>query len=386
MDFEQLLQRVVSAGDYLRERAVVAVNRAATVRNWCFGVFIVEYEQNGEDRAQYGERLIERLSASLTGRGLEGVSVTALKLCRQFYLAYPEIGQTLTDQFEITLRKTISDAAFHVKLPIGQTLSDQLIVSEEQLERHRKRLISTLSFSHFVEIFQLDDPLKRLFYEVECINGSWSVRELKRQIGSLLYERTGLSREKELLIRLVNEQASPMSPRHIIRDPYVFEFLGLSPHDVLLEKGLENALLDHLQNFLLELGKGFCFESRQRRITIDNEHFYVDLVFYHRLLKCHVLIELKAEKFKHSHVGQLNYYLNYFKKYEMAEGDNPPVGILLCTARDAEHVEFATAGLDNQVFVSKYKLALPTEEELKLFIRKELKEDEGKIHGQKENK
>jgi len=306
---------------------------------------------------------------------MKGVSVTALKLCRQFYLAYPEIGQTLTDQFEIPLRKIISDAALHVKSPIGQTLPDQLIVTEEQLERHRKRLIATLSFSHFVEIIQLDDSLKRLFYEVECINGNWSVRELKRQIGSLLYERTGLSRDKDTLLRLVNEQASSLSPQHIIRDPYVFEFLGLSPHHVLLEKGLENALLDHLQYFLLELGKGFCFEARQRRITIDNEHFFVDLVFYHRLLKCHVLIELKTEKFKHSHVGQLNLYLNYFKKYEMVERDNPPVGILLCTARDAEHVEFATAGLDNQVFVSKYKLALPTEEELKRFIKKELQKE-----------
>lgn len=376
MDFDELIQRFVSAGTYLQERAVIAVNRAATVRNWCFGVFIVEYEQNGEDRAQYGERLIERLSASLTDRGMKGVSVTALKLCRQFYLAYPEIGQTLTDQFEILLGKTIPDAVLHVKSSIGQTLSDQLTVSERQLERHRKRLIATLSFSHFVEIIQLDEPLKRLFYEIECINGNWSVRELKRQIGSLLYERTGLSRDKDTLLRLVNEQASPLSPQHIIRDPYVFEFLGLSPHDVLLEKGLENALLDHLQNFLLELGKGFCFESRQRRITIDNEHYFVDLVFYHRLLKCHVLIELKAEKFKHPQVGQLNFYLNYFKKYEMAEGDNPPVGILLCTARDAEHVEFATAGLDNQVFVSKYKLALPTEEELKRFIQKELQNED----------
>jgi predicted nuclease of restriction endonuclease-like (RecB) superfamily len=376
MDFNELIQRFISAGTYLRERAVVAVNRAATVRNWCFGIFIVEYEQNGEDRAQYGERLIERLSSSLTERGMKGVSVTALKLCRQFYLAYPEIGQTLTDQFEILLGKTIPDAVLHVKSSIGQTLSDQLIVSERQLERHRKRLIATLSFSHFVEIIQLDEPLKRLFYEIECINGNWSVRELKRQIGSLLYERTGLSRDKDTLLRLVNEQASPLSLQHIIRDPYVFEFLGLSPHDVLLEKGLENALLDHLQNFLLELGKGFCFESRQKRITIDNEHYFVDLVFYHRLLKCHVLIELKAEKFKHPHVGQLNFYLNYFKKYEMAEGDNPPVGILLCTARDAEHVEFATAGLDNQVFVSKYKLALPTEEELRRFIQKELQNED----------
>lgn len=376
MDFNELIQNFISTGTYLWERAAVAVNRAATVRNWCFGIFIVEYEQNGEDRAQYGERLIERLSSSLTERGMKGVSVTALKLCRQFYLAYPEIGQTLTDQFEIPLHKSISDVTLHVKSSIGQTLSDQLIVSERQLERHRKRLIATLSFSHFVEIIQLDEPLKRLFYEIECINGNWSVRELKRQIGSLLYERTGLSRDKDTLLRLVNEQASPLSPQHIIRDPYIFEFLGLSPHDVLLEKGLENALLDHLQNFLLELGKGFCFESRQKRITIDNEHYFVDLVFYHRLLKCHVLIELKAEKFKHLHVGQLNFYLNYFKKYEMAEGDNPPVGILLCTARDAEHVEFATAGLDNQVFVSKYKLALPTEEELKRFIQKELQNED----------
>jgi len=372
MDFEQLLQRLVNIGAYMQERAVVVVNRAVTVRNWCFGVFIVEYEQNGQDRAQYGEHLIERLSISLSERGLKGVSITALKLCRQFYLTYPEIGHTMTDQLETPLRKTITDATFHAKSSIGQTPSDQLIVSEGQLESHRKRLVETLSFSHFVEIIQLDDPLKRLFYEVECITGNWSVRELKRQIGSLLYERTGLSRDKDTLLRLVNEQAKPLSPHHIIRDPYIFEFLGLTPQDVMLEKSLENALLDHLQLFLLELGKGFCFESRQKRITVDNEHFYVDLVFYHRLLKCHVLIELKTEKFKHTHIGQLNFYLNYFKKYEMVEGDNPPVGILLCTARDAEHVEFATAGLDNRMFVSKYKLALPTEEELKLFIQREL--------------
>ena len=376
LNFDQLLDRFVSAGVYLQERAVVAVNRAATIRNWCFGIFIVEYEQRGKDRAQYGERLIERLSESLAERGLTGVSVTALKLCRQFYLAYPEIGQTLTDQFDIPSLRISPDTAFQAKSPISQTLSDQLIISGDQLEMHRKRLIATLSFSHFAEIIQIEDPLKRFFYEIECINGNWSVRELKRQIGSLLYERTGLSREKKTLLKRVKEQTLELTPQHVIRDPYVFEFLGLSPHDVLMEGDLENALLDHLQHFLLELGKGFCFESRQKRITVDNEHYFIDLVFYHRILKCHVLIELKAEKFKHPHVGQLNFYLNYFKKYEMAEGDNPPVGILLCTAKDAEHVEFATAGLDNRVFVSKYKLALPSEDELKLFIQKELKEQE----------
>lgn len=204
---------------------------------------------------------------------MKGVSVTALKLSRQFYLVYPQIGQTLTDQFEIPLRKTISDASIKMISPIGQTLSDQLVISQKQLEKHNQRLAATLSFSHFVELIQINDPLKRIFYEIECINGTWTIRELKRQIGSLLYERTGLSSEKGLMIKIVNEQASQLTPRHIIRDPYIFEFLGISQHDILLENDLENALLEHLQHFLLELGKGFCFEARQRRITVDNEHF-----------------------------------------------------------------------------------------------------------------
>jgi predicted nuclease of restriction endonuclease-like (RecB) superfamily len=372
MDFDQLLQNLVGIGEYLKDRAVAVVNRTMTVRNWCFGVFIVEYEQQGEDKAKYGERLIESLSASLSERGVKGVSVTTLKLCRQFYLLYPEIGPTVSDQFDNSFQKIIQDSVITGRSSIGPTLSDQLVAADPQFIKHRKRLINHLSFSHFVEILQFDDPLKRLFYEVECVQGNWSVRELRRQIGSLLYERTGLSRNKDELIRVANEKAITVSPQQIIKDPYIFEFLGLSSHEVLLEKNLENALIDHLREFLLELGKGFCFESRQRRITVDHEHFYIDLVFYHRLLKCHVLIELKTEKFRYNHVAQLNFYLNYFRKYEMAEGDNPPVGILLCTAKDAEHVEFATAGMDNQVFVSKYKLALPTEEELKVFIQKEL--------------
>jgi predicted nuclease of restriction endonuclease-like (RecB) superfamily len=259
--------------------------------------------------------------------------------------------------------------ALHVKSSIGQTLPDQLIVSEGQLERHRKRLIATLSFSHFVEIIQLDEPLKRLFYEIECINGNWSVRELKRQIGSLLYERTGLSRDKDTLLRLVNEQASPLSLQHIIRDPYIFEFLGLSQHDVLLEKRLENALLDHLQNFLLELGKGFCFESRQKRITIDNEHYFVDLVFYHRLLKCHVLIELKAEKFKHPQVGAQ--FLSQLFQEVKWEKDNPPVGILYTARMPSSGVCHHKAG-QSGVCV-KIQTALPTEEELNGSFRKNCK-------------
>jgi len=221
---------------------------------------------------------------------------------------------------------------------------------------------------------QLDDPFKRLFYEVECINGNWSVRELKRQIGSLLYERTGLSRDKKTLLDLVHKEATRLVPQHIVRDPYIFEFLCLYSHDVLLEKELEVALRDHLQAFLLELGKGFCFESRQKRITVDNEYYFVDLVFYHRILKCHVLIELKTEKFDHSHVGQLNFYLNYFRKYEMAGGDNPPVGLLLCTQKDHTLVEYAIASMDNRLFVSRYQLELPKKEELERFLQTKRRE------------
>lgn len=372
MNFDALITTCVQADTLLRRRAVVAVSQSALLRNWVFGYGIVEYEQHGEDRAIYGERLLERTAATLKDRGVRGLSVTTLKLCRQIYQTYPEIGQTLSDQFVLRLGDELSLPTLKPVSQIRQTLSDQLAIPVEQMQNHVKRMLGMLSFSHFVELVQVDDPVKRLFYEIECVGGNWSVRELRRQVGSLLYERTGLSRDKERLVRMA---ASPTGERSVLdhlRDPYVFEFLGLTTHDVLKEQALEATLLDHLEQFLLELGKGFCFEARQRRITVDNQHHFVDLLFYHRILKCHVLIELKTEKFCHAHAGQLHFYLNYFKKYEMSAGDSPPVGILLCTAKDAEHVEFATAGLDTQLFVSKYKLALPTEDELKQFIVEEI--------------
>ena len=197
------------------------------------------------------------------------------------------------------------------------------------------------------------------------------MKELKRQIGSLLYERTGLSENKNKLIKSIRENTTLRQWPDIIRDPYVFEFLGLKQQEVIHEKQMEQALIDHLQQFLLELGKGFCFEFRQKRITIDNEHYFIDLVFYHRLLHCNVLIELKTERFSHHHASQLNMYLEYYKKYEMADNDKPPVGILLCTGKDSEHVEFATAGLDDKIFVSQYLVALPDKKELvQLFLNK----------------
>jgi predicted nuclease of restriction endonuclease-like (RecB) superfamily len=232
-------------------------------------------------------------------------------------------------------------------------------------------IVNRLSFTHLVELTRESDTLKRAFYETQAIDGNWSVEELKRQMGSLLYERIGLSKNKKKLLKTTKNQSTQLAPADIIRDPYIFEFVGLKQHEVLLEKHLEKALLDHLQKFLIELGKGFCFEARQKRITVDDEHYYIDLVFYHRILKCHIIIELKTRKFTHSDASQLNFYLNYYKENEMSNNDNLPVGILLCTDKGEATVKYATTGINNQVFVSRYKTVLPSEEELREEITKE---------------
>jgi len=246
-----------------------------------------------------------------------------------------------------------------------------------QLSISAERLIHNLSYSHFALLLEFDDPLKRAFYEVECIKGNWSVRELKRQIGSLYYERSGLSRDKEKLAKLTQSLAEADSAELVIRDPYVFEFLGLKPKEVMHESELEEALLDKLQEFLLELGRGFCFEARQRRILIGGEHFFVDLVFYNRILKCHVLLELKVDHFKYEYLGQLNTYVNWYQEQEMPEGDNPPVGILLCTDKNHALVKYALAGMDNQLFVSRYQLQLPDREEMQRFLEEQRRLLEG---------
>jgi predicted nuclease of restriction endonuclease-like (RecB) superfamily len=215
---------------------------------------------------------------------------------------------------------------------------------------------------------EIDDPLKRAFYEVESIQGNWSVRELRRQVCSLYFERSGLSRDKAGLSGIVGAAATRAEPKHVIRDPYIFEFLGLRAQEILPESDLEAALIEKLETFLLELGHGFCFEARQKRLLIGGEAFFVDLVFYHRVLKCHVLVELKVDEFRHEHLGQLNTYVSYYRAHEIVEGDQPPVGILLCTGKNHALVEYALAGMDNRLFVSKYQLELPGAEELRRYL------------------
>jgi predicted nuclease of restriction endonuclease-like (RecB) superfamily len=231
-------------------------------------------------------------------------------------------------------------------------------------------VVLRLSWTHLLELIRLDDPWKRAFYENECLKGNWSKRQLQRQIGSLLYERTGLSTDKHTVIEHARQQAAeaPADIASLIRDPYVLEFTGLAAQPHYLESDLETALLDHLQSFLLELGTGFCFEARQKRVTVGNEHDYLDLVFYHRLLRCHLLIDLKIRAFQHGDAGQMNFYLNYWKENIVAEGDQPPVGLLLCTDKDQTKVEYATGGLDHQLFVSRYLVALPRPEQLQQLI------------------
>ena len=243
-----------------------------------------------------------------------------------------------------------------------------------ELQVPAERLVKSLSFSHFAELIPIDEPLKRAFYEIECIRGHWSVRELKRQIGRLYYERSGLSRDKTKLAALAQAGAEQAEPRLAIRDPYVFEFLGIKSREVMSESDLEDALLDKLQDFLLELGHGFCFEARQKRILIGDTHGFVDLVFYHRILKCHVLVELKIEAFAHENLGQLNTYVSWYRRNMMSAGDNPPVGILLCTQKDHALVEYALSGMDSGLFVSKYLLELPSKEEMQRFLEARMRE------------
>jgi predicted nuclease of restriction endonuclease-like (RecB) superfamily len=237
-----------------------------------------------------------------------------------------------------------------------------------------QQLLSQLSYSHFELLLECDDPLKRQFFEIECVRGNWSVRELRRQIASLYYERSGLSTDKPKLADAVQAKAQQLGWGLNVRDPYVFEFLGIKPAQVMGESDLEEAILNNLQEFLLELGHGFCFEARQKRVLIGGEHFFVDLVFYHRILKCHVLVELKTGNFNHEHIGQLNTYVSWYKQNMVSDGDNPPVGILLCTQKNQPLVEYALAGMDNQLFVSKYQLELPQCDEIERFLAEKLQE------------
>lgn len=380
--FEQLALSLRSMNDAFQQSAASAINKHVTCRNWLNGYYIVHYEQNGSDRARYGERMLQKLAERLK---MKGFSYRDLRLYRQFFLTYKKMQPAIVDYILNGTPNWQSSIANLDRTGNWQSVIAQLesngiaksVIAQSDgnsIQVPADRLFNRLSYTHFVQLLPIEDPLERTFYEIECIKGTWSTRELKRQIDSGYFIRSGLSRDKDALQTLANQGAVQQSLHETVKSPFVFEFLGLAAKDVIEESDLESALMDHLQDFMLELGNGFCFEKRQNRILIDEEYYYMDLLFYNRVARFGVILELKSHKLDYKDVAQLNMYLSYYRKNLMQPGDNPPVGILLCTAVGKEMVEYATSGIDENLFFSEYMLKLPSKEELKKWLIDELKQ------------
>ena len=342
--YNQLLDNIGSTLQKARENAIKAINTELVKANWEIGRHIVEFEQQGKERAEYGTELLVSLSKDLKTKFGKGFSRSNLQLMRLFYIKYPNF-QTVFGKSEI--RQTVTG-----KFAKSQTLPGIL-----------------LSWSHYAELLTVSDDLARAFYEKQTIKENWSFREMKRQIDSALFQRLALSKDKKGVLALADKGHIISTSTDAIKDPYVFEFLNIPKDSIIKEHDLEKKLIDNLQKFLLELGKGFSFVARQFKITVDNEHNFIDLVFYHRILRCFVLIDLKIKKVKHKDIGQMNFYLNYFKEEENTDGDNDPIGIIIAADKHDFLVKYATGGLSNKIFVSKYQLYLPDQKVLEKKVK-----------------
>lgn len=309
-----------------RQRIVSTVNTAMVYTYYEIGRYIVEDEQNGQNRAEYGKSVLKKLSAYLTPKFGKGFSVDNLQNMRNFYLCYSKY----------------------------ETLS--------------RNSVFTLSWSHYLKLMRISNPEERRFYEIEATNNKWSLRELERQFDSSLYERLALSRNKDEVLRLSQQGQIVEKPQDLLKDPYILEFTGLPELPCYSEKDLEQKLIDNLQSFLLELGKGFAFVGRQVRLSFSEEHFFVDLVFYNRLLKCFVLIDLKRGKLKHQDIGQMQMYVNYYDREVKLEDENSTIGLLLCTDKDNAIVEYTLPKDNNQIFAAQYATILPSKEQLQQLL------------------
>ncbi len=358
MNYQQLLALFKETHLELQQRAARSVDTSLVIRNWLFGWYIVEFEQGGSDRAEYGANLLKKIAGQLK---LKGCSERSLALCCKFYLTYSGILQALPAKS--------SDNSIGLK-EIQQTLpvtSCDVIANAPQTLRIFSATLAgsfSLGWTHYVALLTISNADERRFYEIEAHENSWGARELERQIAASLYERLALSRDKEGIRQLSQKGLVVEKPGDVIKNPIVLEFLDLEEKSAYSEHALETAIIDHLEHFLLELGKGFLFEARQKRFTFDNDHFYVDLVFYNRLLRCYVLIDLKRDKLTHQDLGQMQMYVNYFDRYVKTDDELPTIGILLCHRKHDALVEL-TLPKDSNIFASKYQLYLPSKEELK---------------------
>lgn len=325
-DYKELVGYISKTYRHGQQKTIQAINSNLLETYWEIGRRIVEFEQNGAERAKYGTKLLPLLAKDLSLLHGKGFSLSNLIRMRQFFVAYP----------------------------IYATVSHKL------------------GWSHYVELLKFEDKLERSFYEKQSINENWSVRELKRHISTSLFLRLAASKDKDQILQLAKQGQPVIHPTDIIRDPYILEFLKIPEPHHYTESDLEKRIIEHLQHFLLEMGKGFAFVGRQYRITLGGTHHYVDLVFYHRILKCFVLIDLKKEKAGYQDVGQMNMYLGYFEHEENTAGDHPPIGIVLAKQKDELLIQYAMHNISSQLFVSKYQLYLPDREELRAIIEEQL--------------
>ena len=385
MNFESLVGRINLIQDALQAQAAHAVNLSLTARNWLVGYYIVEFEQHGEDRAKYGEKLLNRLSERINRRGF---NLRRLRDYRHVYQVYPSLGIEIVKFLETNTTWLANNKNFSIRLFSTAELQDftnqhdiirlSKTAELEEWNTPPERLFYRLNYTLLSYLATIEDPLKRAFYEQETIRGCWTQKELDRQVSSQYYERMGLSKDKKALQRLTAKNAQQVTPRDILHNPVTLEFLGMEQQDVYTETKLETAILNNLQRFLLEMGRGFCFEYRQKRILIDQDYFKADLIFYHRILKCHVIIDLKIDRFRHEYASQLNLYMNYFKHEVIQEDDNPPIGLLLCTDYGETTVQYATEGLSQNLFVSKYRLQLPSEDDIRKYMLENITEEQFK--------
>mgnify|MGYP001244577531 CR=1 FL=1 len=371
-DIKQILDKARSA-------AFRTVNFLMVESYWNIGRLIVEEEQKGKKRAEYGKYLIKELSESLTKDFGKGFDVSNLRYIRLFYLAFP-ISDAVRHTFKYEKNSNIhavSDESKKQKNKKLNAVSSQFPEqSIQDAARHefvdlKSYLRPELSWTHYRILLKLEKEEARYFYMNEAANSNWSTRELERQINSLLFERLALSKDKKAVIRMAKKGQEINSPKDLIKDPYVLEFLGLEKLEKYYEEDLEKALIDHLQKFLLELGKGFSFVARQKRITLDGDHYHIDLVFYNRLTKSHILFDLKVGKLTHQDIGQMQMYVNYYNREIKLKDENETIGILLCAEKNNAVIKYTLPEKQKQIFISKYIPYLPTEEELKNEIMKE---------------
>jgi len=347
---DQLFERISTLIEQARQHVRTTVNLTEVYTKYEIGRYIVEDEQQGNARAQYGKQVLKALSNRLTERFGDGWSYSNLRQIRQFYLVYGKLTDSVC-QIENDNQRLSNSVTSGYKIQ-DENLNAVLVKANQRLANF------TLSWSHYLILMRIDNPDERSFYEIECTQQQWSVRQLSRQVGSSLYERLALSRDKDEVMRLAKEGQTVEKPSDIIKDPLTLEFLGLKPDASYSESKLENAIINKMQQFLLELGKGFLFEARQKRFTFDEQHFYVDLVFYNRLLQCYVLIDLKVDKLTHQDLGQMQMYVNYYDRYVRQEFEKPTIGILLCERKNDALVEL-TLPKDANIYATAYQLYLP---------------------------